>query len=42
MPGKLPKENVLPAAENGSLQWLMLLGVVWSLVEAIRFIWVHA
>jgi hypothetical protein len=42
MPRNSPKETALPVAENGPLQWLILLGVAWSLVEAIRLVWMHA
>jgi hypothetical protein len=42
MPGNSQKESALPAAENGLLQWLMLLFVAWGLAEALRYIWLHA
>ena len=42
MPGNSQKESALPAAENGFLQWLMLLFVAWGLTEALRYIWLHA
>jgi hypothetical protein len=42
MRGKLPVESVLPTVVNGPLQWFTLLAVIWGLLEAIRFVWIHA
>lgn len=42
MPDNARKKSYLPAAEDGPLQWLMLLLVAWGLAEALLYIWRHA
>jgi hypothetical protein len=42
MSGNSPKETALRRTENGPFQWFLLLGVIWSLAEAIRYIWLHS